>query len=225
MNDLFSQELGSRIAEIIKIPNLNIFNAGLVARAALDRPTKLGNDDFRSAFLQIMNTKFLEELKEAKSTNHLIEVIQRTDAERFNQFDEATRLSLRNTFRSLIVATRATRSPDQSKVEQPTSLPMKTETPYFSAGQVSNDITGNAIISDNSHQSLGKAANRFNKQQPRRASSALKNIALATLIIGFIYGLSNSSSLVPMLLAAWIGGPIYIYRKLRSTYGGIVVFG
>jgi hypothetical protein len=225
MKNLFSQELGARIAEIIKIPDLNVSNADLVARAALDRPTKLGDDNFRSAFLKILNTSFLEELKEAKNINQLVITIQKIDAEMFSQFDEATRLGLRNTFRSVITATKTMDFADQRKVEDSFGKPRKAEISYSGSRQPSNKILGDAINPANSGHSLGKPDKILAKQRPRGAGPVMGIVAIATLIIGFIGGLANSNYLAFMLIAAWIGGPVYVYRQLKSTKGGIAIFG
>lgn len=215
----FSKEAGRRLAEIIRIPNLDLGKASDIAQAVIDRPTKIGDALYREAFLEIINFETLKSLRIATSTNQLIEIARQIESRFFSSYSSGMRKTLRETLRSLISSSR--------------------EPGYFCAIDLSSEgaRTSN-ILKETRSQSVSKPElvpsatpaskptsiikpqAEQNNLQPQKASKrfALFVPTLACLAIGFIVGLINNDALTALtFLLLFVGVPVFIFKYLKAT--------
>jgi hypothetical protein len=215
----YSKEAGRRLAEIARIPNLDLGKASDIAQAVIDRPTKIGDALFREAFLEIINFETLKSLRNATSTNQLIEIARQIESRFFSGYSSGLQKSLREALRSLISSSQ--------------------EPGYFCATDLSSEgAHPSNILKDTRSQSVSKPelvpsatpaskpmstikpqADQNNLQSPK-ASKRFSLIvpSLACLTIGFIVGLINNATLTGLaFLLVIVGVPVFIFKYLKAT--------
>jgi hypothetical protein len=208
-----SSELASRLADLIKIQNLDTDRAGDIAQAALDRPNKLGDEAFRSAFLDLVTVDVLRKLRSANSTNNLIEIIQSIDRDFFAKYTKDAQKSLRDTFRHLIIASKVQGFFEGSPKTATSIQFQKSNSIESSHNKAEANIPGFAIAESTAGQ---------HKQTSVSGEPGIRHVFLVCSIMAFvgglIIGLFNDENVLGFGgLVLLIGVPIYVIRRLKKV--------
>jgi|688.fasta_scaffold177014_2 hypothetical protein len=214
----YSKEAGRRLAEIVRMPKLDLGKASDIAQAVIDRPTKIGDELFREAFLEIFGFDTLKSLRYATGTNQLIEIARQIESRFFPSYSSSLQKSLRETLRSLISSSQqpgyfsATDLPSQearaSNIQKEArSQSVSKPELVLSATPASKPMSTINLKADQYNHQVQKPSKRF----------ALIVSSLACLAIGFIVGLINIPTLIGLaFLLVIVGVPVFIFKYLKA---------